>query len=118
MTISAVSFGNNPQTAPRATGKKKMDPVKKGALIAGGISIAGDGMSTMLASRVAKQHVTKVMKSAYGSMGKCAAIAAAGIALDVAIGAGIGKLVKNRQEKKAAKEEAATEPTNKLDQQG
>ena len=106
------------KTIKAKVGQKESDPVKKGAAIGAGVQIAADVASIASAGYLCKklvggtfkENVIKGLKDAaelYGKNGKYKymAVAALGVGVSAAIGAGIGKLVKNHQEKKAAEQE-------------
>ncbi len=91
------------------------DPIFKGALIGAktqaAVDVAAVGLGGLALSKMTgttfKQGLKAInndMVKLAGSKGKLGALAAAGIACSALIGAGIGKLVKNHQEKKQAKE--------------
>ena len=81
---------------------KKMSPVKKGALIAGGLKVATETIGTgILLKKWGKDTFVKEAKSMCGSMGKYASLIALGLALWTAVGAGIGKIVEVSKNKKA-----------------
>lgn len=83
---------------------KKMSPVKKGALIGAGLKVATETIGTgVLLKKLGKDTFVKETKMTFGSMGKYAGMVALGLALWTAVGAGIGKIVENSQNKKAQK---------------
>ena len=86
---------------------KKMSPVKKGALIAGGIASGLQAFSVGMAIKLGgRDEFVKTISKYYGGKGKYAAACAVGIAVYAAIGAGIGKIVEICKNKKAQKTQA------------
>ena len=90
------------------------DPVKKGARIGAGVQLGIDatavGLGGLMLSELTGTTFSKGLKTLYdgmiktaGSKGKLGAIAAFGIASSALIGAGIGKLIKNHQNKEQDK---------------
>ena len=89
--------------------QKKMSPVKKGALIGFGADLAARGIAVGLGIKAAgKDAFVHSLKDGVNTLGKgkTAAIIATSLALSTAIGAGIGKIVENFQNKKAQKTQA------------
>lgn len=83
---------------------KKMSPVKKGALIAGGIASGLQAFGLSMAIKLnGKDEFVKAISEDFGGKGKCVATYALGIAVYAALGAGIGKIVEICKNKKAQK---------------
>lgn len=86
---------------------KKMSPVKKGALIAGGIASGLQAFGVGMAIKLdGKDEFVKAISKHYGGKGKYAAACALGIGVYALAGAGIGKIVENCKNKKAQKTQA------------
>ena len=116
--ISSVSFaGAQTQTQ----NKHKMDPVKKFAIIGGSIGVATNSLITAGLSKTAKESGTtlkELLEKSGSSLGKYIGKTALAIGIATLFWAGIGKLVKNHQEKKSLQESNAqnlNEINNKLD---
>lgn len=85
--------------------KKKMSPVKKGALIGAGAEVASRALLAGLAIKsIGKDQFVNCIKTA--GVGKYAGRVALGIGITSAIGAGIGKIVEICKNKKAQKTQA------------
>lgn len=100
-----ISYQNDIKVDSPKSQKKKMDPVKKGAIIGGSIEAITSGASLISAFILAKKTGRPLFSANLGNIAKYMAGIAFNIGTYTLLGAGIGKIVKVHQEKKAQAEE-------------